>query len=388
MRLPTICHICDFGPEYGGTFIESLLFLNRYCRDYLQVTMFCVFPDRAKGRRWLPELDKEGIRYGFVSHKRNVVGQVRSLLSDREPLILHSHFFLFDLAAVILKCTAFKNAKIIWHYHNPAGGAGKQRIKDAVKIRLVFNLLGDRCIAVGDGVYKSIRDAGLVPTKAMLLYNGINTCRFLNRSEVALEMRKNLEISEADIVFVLLGWDPRRKGVDIFLRAAEEVGRKYKHCRFVVVGRRETREFISHLPCASKLGDALRVIDPMEDFHIFLNGVDVLVAASRSEGFGYAVIEAMAAEKLILCSDIEPVRQTYGRSDGVWLFPTEDWAVLAELMEKSVRLPSDEKQSLGRINRQYVIENHSLAQWSERVGHIYRELISGRAQSLVTQNRE
>ena len=375
MRAPTICHICDYGSEYGGAFIESLIFLSRYCRDKLQINTLFVFPDRAKGRSWLSKLDEEGIGYGFVPHKRNVAGQVRSLLSGREPLVLHTHFYTFDLTAVLLKYSTFKNAGIVWHYHSRSGRSIKQRIKDALKIRLLFNLVGDSCIAVGDGVYKDIRDAGISLGKSMLIYNGVNTGRFLSKPGASLEVRKNLGISGEDMVFLLLGWSPLVKGVDIFFRAADELNRKYKHCRFLVVGRDQTRELVSNMSCGSNLGGAFRVIDPVEDFSILLNGVDVLVSASRREGFPYAVIEAMATEKLILCSDIEPIRQTVGRSKGVWLYPSENWTMLTELMEKSVRLPSDERQSLGLANRQLVMESYSLDQWSERIGQLYKEII-------------
>src|SRR5215831_13259204 len=142
MRNPTICHICDFGPEYGGTFIESLIFLNRYCRENLRVSTFCLFPDRAKNRRWLLELDKEEMGYGFVSYKRNIVGQVRSLLVDREPLVLHSHFFFFDLTALLLKYTVFKNTRVVWHYHSSPASTVQQRVKDAIKLGLIFGIFG------------------------------------------------------------------------------------------------------------------------------------------------------------------------------------------------------------------------------------------------------
>ncbi len=376
MKDPTVCHLCNFGPEYGGAFIESLIFLSRYCRDRLGLATFCVFIDRAKNRGWLSKLDEEGIGYGFVPRMRNVAAQVRGLLSDCEPVILHSHFYTFDLTAILLKYVAFKNAGIIWHYHSRSGRSVKQCMKDILKNRLLFNLLGDYCIAVGDGVYKDNGEAGIAPGKSRLVYNGVNADRFLHKREVSLEVRKNLGISEKDIVFLLLGRNPLVKGLDIFFKAAEELSRKYKHCRFLVVGRDQTREFVSHLSCGSTLGEALLVVDPVEDFSALLNGADVLVSASRREGFGYAVIEAMASEKLILCSDIDPVRQTFGRSKGVWLYPSENWTMLAELMEKSVTLASDEKQSLGLTNRQLVIENYSLDLWSEKIGQLYKAIIA------------
>jgi glycosyltransferase involved in cell wall biosynthesis len=87
----------------------------------------------------------------------------------------------------------------------------------------------------------------------------------------------------------------------------------------------------------------------------------------------------MAAGKLILSSDIQPVRETYGKSKGVWLFRTEDWKVLAALMRKAARLAPIEKQSLGHANSQHVLENHSLDRWAEKIGAVYRDLLNGGA---------
>lgn len=382
MRIPVVCHICDFAPEYGGAFIESIVFLSRYCRDNLQLATFCIFPERAKDRSWLSKLDRAGIRYGFIPHKRNVVEPIRSLLSDCEPVILHSHFFFFDFTVVLLKATAFKGASIVWHYHSQPPPTYYQKLKDLFKVGVIFRFWGGRCIAVGDGVFRSLQHAGLSLDKVALIHNGIEASRFCPNDASRVNVRQSLKAREDSTVYLMLGYAPHLKGVDIFIRAAAEVAKGSNLGKvFVIVGRRETREFVSQIPCASNLGNALLVIDPVQDFSHLLNGVDVLVSASRTEGFGYAVIEGMAAEKQILCSDIEPVRHTYGRSMGVWLFPTEDWKALAELMEKSSRLSADVRRSLGLENKQYVVENYSLDRWCEKVGHVYKELIPGRTWS-------
>ena len=384
VKEPVICHICDFQPEYGGSFIEALVHLNRYCRRHLNIGIFCIFPVNARSRNWLKILDEEGMRYGFIPRQRSIVRHVRLLLQNYNLLILHTHFFLFDLSAIFMKLIFFRNSKIVWHYHNPTELTLKQRIKDRFKIRLCFNHFGDRCIAVGDGVYKSILDAGIAREKAVLIHNGVSITRFLNNSKLALNVQDKLPTSREHTVFLLLGWDPVRKGVDIFLKAADELcRRKYKNCRFLIVGRAETRRFVSQILCKSELSqDSFRIIDPVEDFSLLLKGVDVFVSASRSEGLTYSVLEAMTAEKIILSSDIPSVQETYGKSKGVWLFPSEDWKMLTELMEKVLLLKSDEIQSLGRANSHYVVENHSLDSWSEEVGQLYKELIGRSKQSL------
>jgi glycosyltransferase involved in cell wall biosynthesis len=386
LKEPIICHICDFQPEYGGAFVDALVNLNRYCRNNLQVGIFCIFPVNARNKSWLKRLDEEGMRYGFVPRHRNIIRHVRLLLQNYEPLILHTTFFLFDLSAIFMKFFFYRNCKVVWHYQNPAAFTLKQLIKDAFKIRLCFNHFGDRGIACGDGVYESMRAAGFAPHKTVLIHNAVNIHRFLNKCAVTPEARRELGISREENVFLLLGWDPVRKGVDIFLRAAEEMCRKsYKNCRYLVVGRTETQKFILQLLCDSDLSsDSFRVIDPVEDFSLLLKGVDVLVSASRSEGLTYAVLESMAGGKVILSSDIPSVRETYGRSKGVWLFPSEDWRMLAELMEKFVLLQCAKRESLGQANSLYIIENHSLDRWSEKVGNIYKELICNSSHEVTS----
>ena len=143
------------------------------------------------------------------------------------------------------------------------------------------------------------------------------------------------------------------------------------------MGMAETSEFVSQLMSKSFLtNDAFRVIDPVEDFGVTLKVTDVFVLASRSEGLPYAVLEAMTAGKFVLSSDLPAVRETYGRSDGAWLFPTEDWRRLVELMKKVVPLRPEERRQFGRANSRYVIENHSLDQWSERVGQLYVKILT------------
>jgi glycosyltransferase involved in cell wall biosynthesis len=386
VKEPVICHICDFQPEYGGTFVDSLLSLSHYCHTNLGIRTVCIFPERAKDRSWLKQLDDKGIPYAFVPRKRGNTGQhVKSILESYNPLILHSHFFFFDLSAILMKVLYFRNLKVVWHYHSQPSRTLSQKIKNLIKLGLVFGVLGDRCIAVGEGVFRSIQHVGLPDGKAILIHNGVDTNRFIPNSDVRNYARQRLNVSFGTTIFLLLGYAPHIKGVDIFIKAAAEAaaGNEFPKL-FVIVGRSETREFVSQLPFASKLGDALLVIDPVEDLSVLLNGVDVLVSASRSEGFGYAVVEAMAAKKLALCSDIDPARQTYGRSQGVWLYPSEDWKMLAKLMENVVLLPVEEKKSLGHANSQYVIENHSLHQWSEKVGDLYKGLL-GKCAAIAWQ---
>jgi glycosyltransferase involved in cell wall biosynthesis len=378
MRKPIICQLSDFGPEYPGSFVDSLLCLAEYCRKAMQLETLCVFPERAKERKWLQRFDGEGVQYAFLPAKRNIISPLRNLLKDFNPLIFHSHFQTFDLGAMFLKLTTYKNAKVVWHLHSIAQLSWRQRIKDALKIRLLARHCGDLFIPVGDGAYRNAIDRGFPREKLFLNHNGIDIARF---SEGGDRQHRHVHSSPVGSngrkVFLLLGYNPLIKGVDLFIKAAEKVFRDGLHRGlFVVVGRQTTKEFVSRLAESQQLGRALKILDPTDNFPALLGDIDVLVASSRSEGFGYAVIEAMAAGKLVLCSDIPGVRDAYGKSDGVWLFPTEDWKQLAELMQKAASLSSAEREYLGQVNSRYASVHYSLDAWGKKMGQVYTRLLN------------
>jgi glycosyltransferase involved in cell wall biosynthesis len=379
MKKPIICQLSDFSPEYPGSFIDALLSLSTYCRNRMQLETFCLFPERARGRKWLQRLDAERVLYDFIPKSRTVVFDVHSLLKSYNTLVFHTHFFLYDMAVIFLKLLFYKSSRVVWHLHGMSELTLAQRAKDIFKVKILGNYYGDQFISVGHGVYQDALIRGFREDKLILAYNGIDINRFIMNAELGYSFRESLGISKEHYVFLLIGWSPIRKGVDIFIRAAEELYKKNNQkVLFLVVGRKQAREFISSLPQSSRLGPALRLIDPVEDFSLLLNSIDVLVSASRSEGFSYAILEAMAARRLILCSDIAGVPKELKQVRGVRLFPSEDWKMLSELMEKVQSLSPVEREPLRDANFRYVADNFSLERWTEQMGSIYRGLLQER----------
>ena len=378
MSQRVICHLCSFSPEYPGSFVDALLCLADYGRRVHQAETLCVFPEEARTRKWLQRLEQQNVHYAFVPRKRNVIASVRSALRDYEPVLFHTHFFLFDLAPVVLKVTRYRRAGIVWHYHNPAVARLPHRIKDFIKLRMVARCAGVQCIAVGDGVYRSVLEAGLPGDRLTLIHNGIDASRFAPDPERRRAVRESFGASLDCTVYLVLGLDPLRKGVDLFIQAAAELhSRRRANALFLIIGRGETREFVASMPEHSRLGSSLRVIEPGDSFGDLLGGVDVMVSCSRSEGLSYAVLESMAAERLVISSDIPGVRETYGRAGGVWLFPSGDRLQLARLMGDIADLAEPERTARGQENARLVKTRYSLESWAGKVGVVYERVLGG-----------
>jgi hypothetical protein len=195
MKKSIICLLSDYGPEYPGSFIDSLLSLSRYCRDRMQIETFCIFPERARGRKWLQRFDDEKILYAFVPESRMVISDVRALLKNYHPLIFHTQFERYDLSAIFLKLLFYKNAKVIWHFQSMGQLTLHQRVKDLLKVKILANYFGDRFINVGKEVFQFSLLRGFPLDKLVLSYNSIDTNRFITNSGKRHSIRETLNIS-------------------------------------------------------------------------------------------------------------------------------------------------------------------------------------------------
>ena len=373
---PIICHLTDFGSTSPGSFIDALVFLALHCRARMGKETFCVFPEHARGNAWIKRFEEQGIVHGFVPKGRSTVLSLRMLLQRYQPLIIHSHFFTDDIAAVVLKLLLAPQSKVIWHLHSPGELSLRQRWKDVFKVRLLARLVVDRFIAAGEGAYANAVVRGFSRKKLVLIPNGIDVGRFRPDPATRHRIRESLGVTQDQLVYLLLGWDPYTKGVDLFVKAAHETAHALERpSLFLVIGEARTREFVGKLPESARLGSALRIVDPVTDFASFLSAVDVVVSASRREGFGYAVAEGMAAGKLILLSDIPGARKTFGGSRGVWLFGVEDWMTQAACMKTVGELSFRERETLGAANSGYVTDRYSLTQWADTISNLYQNLL-------------
>jgi glycosyltransferase involved in cell wall biosynthesis len=342
----------------------------------MNTEMLCIFPQAAASNGWIERFREKGIPYGFVPRDGTAVLHLKRLLDQRyDPLIFHCHFVSYDISAALLKLLFYKRARIIWHLHSRGKVDLRQKGKDLIKMRVLGRCFVDQFIAVGEGVYDHSRARGADSEKLVVIHNGIDATRFDRNNDVRRQVRESLGVSEDHLVYLLLGWDPHTKGVDLFIKAAAHVARSIKPSLFLIIGETPTRQFAMKVPELAHIGPALRIIDPVEDFAAVLNAVDVVVSASRSEGLPYAVLEGMAAGKLILSSDVPGARATYGRSRGVWLFPLEDWRTQAARMEQARALSNTEREAIGTANAKYVADHYSLRRWAEKIGSLYQSLL-------------
>jgi glycosyltransferase involved in cell wall biosynthesis len=136
--------------------------------------------------------------------------------------------------------------------------------------------------------------------KVSTLYNPIDVAAFATAQRSA-EVRTSFGAGADDLLVGTVGRIHPRKDLDTFVRAAALVARDRPRARFVVIGAAEgpsEEAYLSELrTTAARIGlaDRLLFAGARRDLPATFNALDIFVLASRHEGFGRVVAEAMAA---------------------------------------------------------------------------------------------
>jgi glycosyltransferase involved in cell wall biosynthesis len=136
--------------------------------------------------------------------------------------------------------------------------------------------------------------------KVSTLYNPIDVATFFEAPR-SPEIRAALGAGESDTLVGTVGRIHPRKDLDTFVRAAAVAAQGRPHARFVVVGAAEGASEAAYLrelrTTAARLGLGERLLfaGARRDMPATFKAMDVFVLASRHEGFGRVVAEAMAA---------------------------------------------------------------------------------------------
>jgi glycosyltransferase involved in cell wall biosynthesis len=163
----------------------------------------------------------------------------------------------------------------------------------------IWTSLSDRVFCISDATAAIFIRRGR-GAKVSTLYNPIDLAAFAGATRSA-DVRASLGAGPDDILVGTVGRIHPRKDLDTFVRAAALAARDRPRARFVVVGAAEGASeegYLAQLRATAAdlgLGDRLLFAGARRDIPAIFKALDVFAIASRHEGFGRAVAEAMAA---------------------------------------------------------------------------------------------
>lgn len=184
-----------------------------------------------------------------------------------------------------------------------------------------------KVICISDSTEQNLRnfikDAS---NKICTILNGINITRYSHATPVDKSTITNHP--ERKVIAMVAGFR-YQKDQETLIRALNNLPESYE---LWLVGDGERRSIIEQCIKDNKLEDRVLLLGIRSDIPSILKSVDVVVQSSYWEGFGLAAVEAMAAGKPVIASDVEGLAQVV-EGAGL-LFPLGDDKKLADIIKQ------------------------------------------------------
>ena len=293
---------------------------------------------------------------------RNYAKNVASLaafIRAHDIEIVHAHAARdYHLAALAVRLASRSRLVLTRHTLFPLRRINKVLLSGA-----------SRVIAVSQAVAESLRKNGVIESsKITVIHNGIDVDRF-SRS------------TGSDSVLVgTVGHLAPIKGHDIFVHAAALVSAHRPGVKFVVIGEDKSpqmdhRRQLENLVAELGLNDVVAMPGWRDDVSAALSSLTLFVSAARSDPFGLASVEAMAAGLPIIATASEGALEIL--EDGVSgiLVPADNPEALAKAINELLDTPL-ECSRLARNALSIARDRFSLSRMATDTERVYREVLA------------
>ena len=246
----------------------------------------------SSGGQYVGDLKKNGIKHYKIldiASKNPLVflknlRELRTIIEKEKITIVHSHHRMAALYAQILYM-GNRSLRLVYTAHNSFYDK---------KWILRFALRNTAIVACGRSVKKNLVEYYRFPEKKIIVIN--------NSIVIPKDLKPaNLGGDEKKFKIGIIGRLTEQKGVDVFIRAFEELDDKVHG---YIVGDGELQGELEDLARELNVSDRITFLGYREDVLNIIKALDLVVSASRWEGFPLVPLEAFGCGKTIVASRI------------------------------------------------------------------------------------
>lgn len=238
-----------------------------------------------------------------------------------------------------------------------------------VAVRSIPYLVSDKIIALTNFERRVLLSQGIEARKVVVIPHGVRpTMR-------STGLRKKLGLEDKLIVLTVARF-VSQKGHRYLIEAIPSIVRSFD-AHFLMIGREtgtlaHLRELAKSLNVSGRITFLTSVRD--RDLDAAYTEADVFVLPSLYESFGIVLLEAMAAGKPVVATDVGGVRETVeDRRTGI-VVPPADSEALSRAIQTLLRSP-EQRSKLGREGEERVAEKYSWRSIADRTEAVYDDAL-------------
>lgn len=236
-----------------------------------------------------------------------------------------------------------------------------QRPSDVTALRALRHVTTHTLANSQAAVERAVEVEGISPTRADVIYNGVDAAYFEPRSlTIRRSIRAELGLGPHGLLVGCVANLRPVKNLDMLVEAATRLGLQQPEVHYVVIGEGELRGRLERRVAAEGLQGRFHFVGHQSDVRPYLASMDIAVLTSDSEGFSTAICEYMATGLPVVATDVGGNGEAVVDGQTGFLVPRGDAEALAERIEVLIadgRL----REAFGQTARTLAKERYSLA---------------------------
>lgn len=302
------------------------------------------------------------------------IRQLRQIFAEERPDIVHAHSFGCAVYAALALLGS--RSKLVVTFHGEVDIVKPGRL---APLKWFLLRRAHALVCVSESLRaQAARTPGIVPTRTRAIHNGIDLARFSPQGHGRL--RHELGVPDGTLLVGAAGNVRPAKSYEVLLQAASLLRQRGIQPRVVIAGENGPSPLVDRLMVLrTSLGleESVTFVGYVDDVATYLNGLDVFVLSSRTEGFSISTVQALAAGLPVVATDCGgPAEIIEDGVSGILVRP-ESAESLADGLER-VLVDAVARERLATAARQRTLREFSLDGMVERYEALYREALNGR----------
>jgi len=247
-------------------------------------------------------------------------------------------------------------------------------LKNKLHYRLTYNYLTRHIVANSQSTKQALlRNAPwLDPRRIQVIYNGIDSDNYLEHN--TCDLREALNLSQDTTVIGFVGQLNERKGFDTLLPAFKQVVTGFPGVILLLAGTGDLEQSILDFAVKHQLQENLRLLGFRTDIPNIMRTIDLLVLPSWWEGFGIVLIEALAAGKPCITTNVSSMPEIVSHNETGLIVPPKSVAALYGAIKKLIAQP-ELRQEMGQRGRQVVQQKFTLQTMVDQYEALFYQLV-------------
>lgn len=335
-KLPVVCHVVH-SLNIGGAELLATRIAQRLSDRYRTV-----FACLDQAGPLAEQLEATGVPFVNVARRggfdQACVARLRAWFAEQQVSLVHAHQYTPFAYALLTGLWGRRRPPVVFTEHGrfyPDKSSWKRKILHGCLLRKT-----DRVVGVGQAVRRALHAVERIDERRIdVIYNGIPLAAHAGAVAQRAELRQQQGASEDTFVCVQVARFDPIKNHALVIDAFGELVCEYPAAQLWLVGDGPERAACEARVAAADMQSKVKFLGERRDVPALMAAADVVTLTSHSEGIPLVLIEAMAAGKPVVATDVGGVAEVIQHKQHGLLQNTADASDFASSLLKLARLP-------------------------------------------------